>query len=288
VKQVANRSSPTVRRRRLAKELRQLRRQSGKTREAVAGYVGCSPVTVTRIESAQTAGTVAIVARMLEFYGVKDAQLDVLLTLCREARKRGWWHHYSGTIPEWFEVYVGLEEEASEILSYQTEAIPGLLQIRDYIRAISMAGLQVPAEEELDRLVALRLKRQERLTASDAPKMWVVLNEAAIRREVGGRLTLREQLGHLIKVSHLNHVNLQILPYSAGAHPAMDGPCCVLRFPEPNDPDVAYVQYRRGSLYMEQQSDVDAYIELFDHLRARALGPDESRGLIAHVAGEMS
>jgi transcriptional regulator with XRE-family HTH domain len=285
---VANRSSPTVRRRRLAKELGQLRRESGKTREAVAGYVGCSPVTVTRIESAQTAGTVAIVARMLEFYGVEGAQLDVLLTLCREARKRGWWHQYSGTIPEWFEVYVGLEEEASEILAYETEAIPGLLQVEGYIRAISLAGLQVPPEEELERAVALRLKRQERLTGHDAPKMWVVLNEAAIHRQVGGRTTMREQLQHLIAVSRLNHVNLLVLAYAAGAHPAMDGGCSVLRFPDPNDPDVAYVQYRRGSIYMEQKHDVDAYIELFDHLRARALGPDESRTLIAKVADEMS
>jgi transcriptional regulator with XRE-family HTH domain len=285
---MTTRTSPTVRRRRMAKELRRLRRESGQTREQVADYVGCSPVTVTRIESAQTAGTVAIVARMLEFYGVKGAELEVLLTLCREARKRGWWHQYSGTIPQWFEVYVGLEEEASEILDYAPEAIPGSLQVEGYIRAVSLAGLRVPQDEELERRVALRLKRQERLTSDDAPKVWAVLNEGAIRREIGGQEIMREQLGHLIAMSRLHHMNILVLPFSAGAHPAMHGPCTVLRFPEPADPDVVYVQYRRGSVYLEDPSDVDDYLELFEHLRSRALSPDESRALIARVADEMS
>jgi transcriptional regulator with XRE-family HTH domain len=285
---VGQRSSPTVRRRRLAKELRQLRRESGKTREQVANYVGCSPVTVTRIESAQTAGTVAIVARMLEFYGVKGEELEVLLTLCRQARMRGWWHQYSGTIPQWFEVYIGLEEEASEILTYEPETIPGLLQVEGYIRAVSLAGLQVPPDEELQRRISLRLQRQERLTSDDAPKVWAILNEGAIRRQVGGTDIMREQLAHLLAMSRLNHMNILILPFSAGAHPAMHGPCTVLRFPNPADPDVVYVQYRRGSIYLEETTDIGDYIELFEHLRSRALSPDDSRALIARVADEMS
>jgi transcriptional regulator with XRE-family HTH domain len=268
--------------------LRRLRRDSGKTREQVAGFVGCSPVTITRIEGAQTAGTVPIVARMLEFYGVKGKSYDVLLTLCREARKRGWWHSYSGTIPEWFEVYVGLEEEASEVLHYEPETIPGLLQVEGYIRAVSLAGLEAPPDEELERRVALRLKRQERLTSSDAPKVWAILNEGAIRRQVGGHETMRQQLNHLTSLSQLNHINIVVLPFSAGAHPGMHGPCTLLRFPEPADPDVAYVQYRRGSVYLEDPSDIGHYVEVFDHLRSRALGPDESRALIARASDEMS
>lgn len=283
-----NRSSPTVRRRRLAAEMRKLRKESGKTREQVAEFVGCSPVTVTRIESGQSAPRVADAARMLELYGVTGDRREVLITLCREARRRGWWQQHSGAIPAWFEVYVGLEEEASEIRTYEPELIPGLLQTEGYTRAVMLADVVVPPDEEIERRIAVRMKRQERLEGEDAPKMWVVLNEAALHREVGGRATLRDQLRYLVDVSRRSRVVIQVLAYSAGAHPAMDGAFVILRFPEPADPDVAYVQYRRGSLYLEEPSDVGFYGEVFDHLRARALGPDESRALIAQLADEMT
>jgi transcriptional regulator with XRE-family HTH domain len=285
---VPNRSSPTVRRRRLAAELRKLRKDSGKTREQVAEFVGCSPVTVTRIESGQSAPRVADAARMLELYGVTGDRREVLITLAREARRRGWWQQHSGGIPAWFEVYVGLEEEASEIRSYEPELIPGLLQTERYTRAVMLADVVVPPDEEIERRIAVRMKRQERLDGEDAPKMWVVLNEAALRREVGGRETMREQLRHLTDVSRPSKVVIQVLTYGAGAHPALDGAFVILRFPEPADPDVAYIQYRRGSLYLEEPSDVGYYAEVFDHLRARALGPDESRAFIARVADEMT
>ena len=285
---VPRRSSPTVRRRRLAAELRKLRKESGKTREQVAEFVGCSPVTVTRIESAQSAPRLADTARMLEFYGVTGARREVLMTLCSEARRRGWWHQYSGAIPAWFEVYVGIEGEVSEIRSYQPEAIDGRLQTEGYIRALMLADVDVPSGEELERRIAVRMTRQEQLKGDDAPKMWVVLNEAALRREVGGRNTMRDQLTHLIEVSRSNKVVVQVLTYGAGAHPAMDGAFEILRFPDAADPDVVYLQYRRGSIYLEDSADVAAYAELFDHLRARALGPDESRALIAQLAGETS
>ena len=283
--QVPSRSSPTVRRRRLAAEMRRLRKESGKTREQVAQFVGCSPVTVTRIESGQSAPRVADAARMLELYGVTGTRREMLITLARETRRRGWWRQYSVT--PWFEVYVGLEEEACEIRSYEAEAIPGLLQTEGYARAVMLADVDVPADEEIQRRIAVRMKRQERLTGDDAPKMWVVLNEAALHRQVGGRETMREQLRHLAVVSRPNRVVVQVLTYGAGAHPGMDGSFVILRFPEPADPDVGYVQYRRGSVYLEEPADVGAYAEVFDHLRARALGPDESRALIARVAGEM-
>jgi transcriptional regulator with XRE-family HTH domain len=285
---VPRRSSPTVRRRRLAAELRKLRKESGKTREQVAGFVGCSPVTITRIESAQSAPRLADTARMLEFYGVTGERRDVLMTLCGEARRRGWWHQYSGAIPAWFEVYVGIEGEVSEIRSYQPEAVDGRVQTEGYVRALMLADVDVPSDEELERRMAVRMKRQEQLNGEDAPKMWIVLNEAALRRQVGGRATMHAQLEHLMEVSRANKLVLQVLTYAAGAHPAMDGAFEILRFPESADPDVVYVQYRRGSIYLEDSSDVEAYAELFDHLRARALGPEESRALIARMADEIS
>jgi transcriptional regulator with XRE-family HTH domain len=285
---VAPRSSPTVRRRRLSAELRKLRKESGKTREQVAEFVGCSPVTITRIESAQTAPRLADTARMLECYGITGERREVLMTLCSEARKRGWWHQYSGTIPAWFEVYVGIEGEASEIRSYQPELIDGRLQTETYIRALMLADVDVPSDEELERRVSLRITRQEQLSGDDAPKMWLVLNEGALRRQVGGSATMKEQLRHLIEVSRSHKVVLQVLTYAGGAHPAMDGAFEILRFPDPADPGIVYVQYRRGSIYLEDSSDVEAYAELFDHLRARALGPDESRALIEQLLAESS
>jgi hypothetical protein len=245
-------------------------------------------VTITRIESAQSAPRLADTARMLEFYGVTGARREVLMTLCGEARRRGWWHQYSGAIPAWFEVYVGIEGEVSEIRSYQPEAIDGRLQTEGYIRALMLADVDVPSGEELERRIAVRMTRQEQLSGDDAPKMWIVLNEAALRRQVGGRATMHDQLSRLIEISRSNKVVLQVLTYAAGAHPAMDGAFEILRFPDAADPDVVYLQYRRGSIYLEDSADVAAYAELFDHLRARALGPDESRALIAHLAGETS
>jgi hypothetical protein len=181
-----------------------------------------------------------------------------------------------------------LEEEVSEIRTYQPEAVFGLLQTEGYMRALMLANVNVPSEEELERQVALRMKRRERLRADDAPKIGLVLNESALHRAVGGLSIVKEQLRYLMELSHLNNVLLQVLTYSAGAHPGMDGAFSILRFPETADPDVAYVQYRQGSIYLENKADVDAYTELFDHLRARALGPDESRALIEQMADEMS
>lgn len=208
------------------------------------------------------------------------------MALAREARQRGWWHQYSGAIPQWFEVYVGLEAEAAEIRSFQPEMIDGRLQTEGYMRALIQAEVNVPSPEAIDRNVAIRLKRQERLTSPDAPELWVVVGEAALRRVVGGVETMREQLQKLNEVSRLNNITVQVLPFRAGAHPGMQGGFHLLEFPEENDQGVVYVEYRQGSLYLERQPDVDAYAKLFDHLRARALGPDESRALITRMAEE--
>ncbi|RKS71852.1 helix-turn-helix protein [Actinomadura pelletieri DSM 43383] len=285
---MTTRKSPTVRKRRVAAELRRLRKEAGLTREQVADQIGCAPVTITRIETGQSGARVGEVSLMLEVYGVTGEEREAFLQVAKDARKRGWWHQYSSAMPKWFEVYVGLEEEAAEILDYSPETIPGPLQIEDYIRAVSLANLQPPPEGELERRVALRLRRKERLTSNDAPRLWAVLNEGAIRRQVGGEETMRAQLNHLVELSQMSHINLLVLPFSAGAHPAMHGPCTVLRFPHPADSDVVYVQYRRGSVYLEDPTDVEHYIGLFDQLRARALGPGESRALIVRVADEMS
>lgn len=279
---VINRTSPTVRRRRLAAELKELRRISGKSREEVAAYVGVAPSTVTKVENASAAARTADVAMMLSLYGVEGVRREALLTLAREARQRSWWQEYSGAVPQWFEVYVGLEDEATEIRTFHPEVVDGRLQTEAYMRALIHAEVNVPTDQEIDRRVAVRLKRQERLLAADdPPRLWTIMGEAALHRTVGGADAMGGQLEHLVRMSRLNNVTIQILPFRVGAHPGMQGGFHLLRFAA--DRDVVYLEYRQGAIYLEQDADVTAYVDLLEHLVARALGPEESRALIARA-----
>jgi transcriptional regulator with XRE-family HTH domain len=285
---MATRTSPTVRKRRLRAEMQRLRKESGKSAEEAAKFAGVAVATIYRIEAGTHAPKPADIMALCKLYGVDEARTEVLVTLARQSRQRGWWQRYGDTIPAWFEGYVGLEEEACVIRSYDPEGVFGPLQTKGYMRAKMLAEPETPSGGQIEQWVTVRLKRQERLDGPDAPKVWAVLGEAALHREVGGPGTMREQLNHLVDASRLRNVTLQVLPFKAGAHPAGHGAFTMLGFPEPVDPDVVYVEYRLGSLYLEQKSEVAAYATIFDHLRARALGPDESRALITQVAREMS
>ncbi|MER5418451.1 helix-turn-helix domain-containing protein [Streptosporangium roseum] len=279
--------SPSVRRRRLAAELHRLRKESGLTRDQVAEHAGCAPVTVTRIESAASSATVALVAMMLDLYEVTDERREALLQLARDARKRGWWYKVSEAIPEWVQSYVGLEEEAAIFQEYQSEFVPGLLQTSGYARAVMRSAPVLPPDDELERRLSIRMKRQERVfERAHPPEMWFILNESVVRRPVGDVETMRDQLQRLIHLSETNHVTIQIMPFAAGVHPAMDGGFTILSFPKPSDPDTVYVEYWQGSVYLEDPSEVDAYAQLFKHLRARALGPDQTRSMIAQAIRE--
>jgi len=284
---MTRRTSPTVRRRRLATELRRLRKESGKTREQVADFVSCSPSTITKIEAASTGAPPAYVARMLEFYGVDETTREAWQAIAKQARRRGWWTPYSRDIPEWFTIYVGLEEEASKIREYECEIIPGLLQTEDYIRELMRAAHVQASAEEADRRVAVRLKRQQLLHSDGAPDLWIILGEACLHREVGGREVMHEQLLRLCEISRLDNVTVQILPFSAGAHPSMQNGFVILGYPDPIDPDVVYVEYRTGSIYLEQQSEIEVHEKVFDHLRAKALSLEDSYTLIERIAGKM-
>ena len=211
-----------------------------------------------------------------------------MLTLARQARERGWWRSYSDAVPAWFEVYLGLEAEASVIHEYSAELVPGLLQTADYYRAFMRAAPVAGDEETIERKAAVRLARQDRLTGPEPPDYWAVLNEAVIRRVVGGPGTMRVQLQHIAEMADLTHVNVQVLPFRAGAHAAMNESFIVLSFPVPADPDVVYLESQAGSLYLEQRPEVERYAAMFSHLIAKALDPDESRALIARAAAEMT
>ncbi|WP_246178611.1 helix-turn-helix domain-containing protein [Actinomadura decatromicini] len=267
----------------MAAIMRQLRKQSKKTREEAATFAGISPVTISRIEAATHNPKPADIAMLCRFYAVGDRETDELVTLARQCRIKGWWQKYD--LPEFVSAYTGLEEEANTLRQYSLDVIPGLLQTDAYVRELLAAEVRTYPEEEIERVVTVRMKRQERLAGGDPLKSWFVVNEDAIRRLVGGSTVMREQLQHLVTASRGDSVDLQVLPFAAGAHPAIAaGGFTVLGFPEPIDPDVVYFELRPNGLYLEQPAEVATYSTLFDQLRARALGPVESRSLIKEAA----
>ncbi len=284
------RPSPTVRRRRLRYELRRLRAEHGLTIEQVQERSGgdIKAPSISRWENGERSVRPTDLRLLLDIYDVQGERRETLLTLSRQAKERGWWQSYGSAIPEWFQVYVGLEAEASSVRIYESELVHGLLQTSDYYRAFLRAAPAAVDQGEAERKIEVRLARQERLTGDDPPEYWAVLNEAVIRRVVGGAEVMRAQLGRIAGLSELPHVNVQVLPFSAGVHPAMDGSFEILGFPDPADPDVVYLENQAGSLYLEEEPEIDRYARMFNHLIAKALDPDESRRMIARVARDLT
>jgi transcriptional regulator with XRE-family HTH domain len=285
-----SRTSPTVKRRRLAAELRRRRDEAGMTIEEVAEHLEWSTAKISRIENARVSVLPRDVKFLLRTYGMDENSnvWETLLTLARESRQKGWWHAYADAIPELYETYVGLEADATTLRTYESEAVPGLLQTEDYALAVNRATLITSSTEEIEKQATVRITRQERLAESDPPELWAVVNEAVIRRVVGGRAVMREQLRRLAEASNEPNITLQVLPFSAGAHAGMDGAFMILGFPEPTDPEVVYVNYYTGTVYLEKPPEIERYTVMFNHLRAAALPVDQSRDLIACVADELA
>lgn len=267
------RRSPTARRRRLAMELRRLREEVGLTIEMVAARMECSASKISRTENAQVAPTARDVRFLLGIYGVTDDKCEELVQIAREARQKAWWHPYSDVARG---PYVGLEAAASTIQAYEALLVPGLMQTREYARAASRAARPDLVPEVIERKVDLRLARQKLLDEADPPDVWLVLDEAALHRPVGGREVMRDQLQRLADVADRTNVTVQILPYEAGEHAGMDGAFVILGFPDPEDPDVVYLDNATGGLYLETDEELRRYTLMFDHLRAAALKPDIS------------
>jgi transcriptional regulator with XRE-family HTH domain len=283
-------SSPTVKRRRLAAELRTYRDRAGLTIEEVAQRLEWSTAKISRIENARVSVLPRDVKFLLGVYGVEEngEEWETLLALARESRQKGWWHAYGDVIPEGFETYVGLEADATTLRTYESEYVPGLLQTADYADAVIRATMLTASDEEVEKHVTVRMVRQERLTGPGAPEMWAVVSEAVIRRVVGGGPVMRAQLGRLVETRKQPNITLQVLPFSVGAHAGMDGAFMILGFPTPTDPDVTYVHYYTGTLYLEKPEDLARYTLMFDHLRAAALPVGQSRDLIARARDELA
>jgi len=284
---MANEQSPTVRRRRLALELRRLREAARLTCEEVAEHLECSASKISRVETARVSVSPRDVRDMLELYGVPAQQRDSLVQLARDSRQKGWWHAYSDTIQPQFATYVGLESAASEIRVYEVNLIPGLLQTADYARTIIKAGTMNGNQEDVERKVALRMARQPALTRTEPPMLWTVVDEAALRRRVGGTELMRAQLEHVLELSGLKNVAMQVIPFGAGAHPAMGRPFVILVFPERIDTDVVYLEDLTSAFYLEDVDEVDRYNVFFNHLRATALSFDDSAALVTSVLKEL-
>lgn len=279
--------SPTVRRRRLGMELRRLREAAGLHIERVAEYMECSRAKISRIETGQVGVKAPELRAMLDLYAVPDADRDTLLTLARESRQRGWWSSYADVTNIGLGSFIGMEAAASSIRTYEQYLLPGLLQIEEYARALMRAAHPTASADEIDRRVALRMTRQERLGGPDPVNLWAVVDEASLRRRVGGNGVMRLQLERLAEAAGQPNVTLQVLPFSAGAHAGVEGSVLLMSFPEPSDPDVAYVEGMMGSIFLEKPDEIARCTLAFDHLRATALSPDDSLAMISAVTKDL-
>jgi transcriptional regulator with XRE-family HTH domain len=280
---------PTVRRRRLGTELRRLRDNSGYKLEEVAVQLGVAPSTLSRIETGKAPTKTAYLHQMLEMYGVSDAgQRQILVDMAREGHRKGWWADYDDVLPSGFDIYVGLEAETAAVRSYEVSVVHGLLQTADYARAVLGEMFPRHTADQIERLVNLRMTRQQRFEDDPPLELWAILDEAVIRRAVGGPACMRGQLEHLITQAGRQGVTVQVLPFSTGAHAGHGGPFSILEFPERSDAEVAYVESGAGMIYLEKDREVRARAEAFDRLRAAALSPVASTDLISEAARELA
>jgi len=273
-----------VRRRQLARTLRELRVHAGLTIEAAAPRLDVSPAKLSRIENAHQGVDVHLVRSMLDLFDVGGDRWTEIIQLTREAGAKGWWRAYG--LDD--NCYVPLESEASTVRDYTINYVPGLLQTADYARALFDASPQPRSAEALEREVTVRMIRQERLTSRERPlELFAVIEEAVLHRPVGGREVMRGQLRHLVDASGLDTVTLQVLPTAIGAHPGIDGAFTVLSFDGLGEPDMGYVEHPMGSVHIEKEEDVARSRLVFDRLRTLACSPAESVDLIERVVARM-
>jgi transcriptional regulator with XRE-family HTH domain len=282
---VASNVNPTVRRRRLGQELRRLRELKGMTAEEVAERLLVSQSKISRLENGRRSISQRDVRDLCGVYEVEDHRVvESLMQMAKDSRQQGWWHSF-GDIP--YSVYIGLETDAASLRIYDPQVVPGLLQTRQYAQALIAGALPETAPADIDKRVQVRMRRQERISATENPlRLWTVLDEAALRRVVGNRSLMREQLEHLVEQSQLPHVTVQVIPFEMGAHPGLNGQYAILEFPDAADSSVVYIEGVTSDLYLEKANDVQKYSVMYEHLRAQALNVEQSRQFIAKIAKE--
>jgi transcriptional regulator with XRE-family HTH domain len=280
----ATAGGPTVQRMLVGARLRRLRAEAGLTREEAAEAIRASEWKIHRLENGQVGFKERDIIDLLGRYGVSDpAEVADFLALAREANAPGWWQHYGDVLPQWFRTYVDLESAASLIRTYEGQFVPGLLQTDGYMRAVVQGAHLEESAEEVGRRVRLRMARQVLLTRQDPPRLWAVVDEAALRRPVGGREVMRGQLERLVEATKLPNITLQILPFNSGAHPAMVGSFSVLRFADQELPDVVYLEHLTSALYLNKPDEVDQYLHVMETICVRAAAPDQTVDLLEQI-----
>lgn len=276
-------AGPTIRRRQLGIELQRLREQAGVNRPDAAAFIGCSPARIGHIESGRNVlGKAELIVLLRDHYGADGSTLDTLEEIRREASQRGWWSMYG--LPDWLAGYVGLESDASTVRAWELELIPGLLQTEDYARALYTLGGRFSAKE-VDRRVAARMQRQERLTGADASlKLTAVVSEAALQRCARHPSVAAGQLAQLVDRAKWRNVDLRVLPFGTGLHDGMSGPFSLLSFPDRLLGDAAYQEYAVGGHVIDDESIVSELATLFDELRGQALDTSDSLTMVAQLA----
>jgi transcriptional regulator with XRE-family HTH domain len=280
----ARRQPPTVRLRRLAAELRNLRQAAGLTREDAAEQTNINSATLYRIETAKARPQRRTLLTLLDKYGVIDpARRAALVDLSKQATQLGWLQAYETELPEEYTTYISFESEARSVRNYESLFVPGLLQTEGYTRAVVTASLPYATEEEIQQRVETRAQRQASIMKDDPLKLWAIVDEAVLHREVGGLEVMTDQLRHVLDLARQPHVTFQVLPYKVGAHAGMHGSFAVMDFPDAADPELVYIENMAGALYLEKEADVRRYAEMFDQLRAAALNVADSRVMIAEL-----
>jgi transcriptional regulator with XRE-family HTH domain len=281
------RAGPTVRRMLVGAELRRLRTAKGLSREQAAEAIRASEWKIHRLENGQVSFKERDIVDLLRLYGVTDAdEVAGFVVLAREANTPGWWQRYGDVLPQWFRTYVDLESAASLIRTYEGQLVPGLLQTDDYIRAVVHDASLEPSED-VGRRVRLRMARQTVLTRERPPRLWAVVDEAALRRPVGGREVMRGQLERLIAATKLPNVTLQILPFAGGAHPAMVGAFSILRFADRELPDVVYLEHLTNAVYLDKREEVERYLDVMELLCVASEPPARTAELLTQILDEL-
>jgi transcriptional regulator with XRE-family HTH domain len=279
---------PTVQRMLVGAQLRRLRTDMGLTREEAGEAIRASEWKIHRLENGQVGFKERDIIDLLRLYKVTDpTEIAEFVSLAREANSPGWWQHYGDVLPSWFRTYVDLESAATLIRTYEGQFIPGLLQTDDYMRAVVQGAHLDESSEEQGRRVRLRMARQILLIREQPPRLWAVVDEAALRRPVGGPEVMRGQLERLIEATKLPNVTLQVLPFQAGAHPAMVGSFSVLRFPDQELPDLVYLEHLTSALYLNKPEEVDQYLHIMESICVRAAAPDQTVELLDRILDEL-
>jgi transcriptional regulator with XRE-family HTH domain len=277
--------APTVLRILLGTQLRRLRESRGITAQAAARAIRGSESKISRIELGRNAVREVDIADLLNLYGITDqVEREQLLTLASQANQQGWWHRYQDVLPNWFQSYIGLEESAESIRSFDTQFVPGLLQTEDYALAVFQLGAY--SAEEVDRLVYLRKERQRRF-ASGGMRLWAIIDEVALRRPVGSVALMRGQLEHLLDISVRPGLTLQVTPFLTGASYAAPGSFSILSFAVDDLPDVVYIEQLTSAMYLDKRADVDRYAEAMDQIRATSYTPEQTKELIRTMLADM-